>query len=213
MIYIAAHFIDAKDGRPADEAPLRHGPALPAPGIEIDAVDRRRQPAVILGSIPDEAEIPRGATRLSQAEYLSWLDDYRAWRAERDAEAVSRTKTDMRRQVNALRDEKLSRYRHDFGGSYGPLSLQLRDSDDRTNWLTLDFACSKLIAGGGGESPVEVRTEENVTVQMTASQASGMIAAMAGYGQEVMKASWQIKDAIEQASDPAEIDVELGWPQ
>ncbi|MDT8441954.1 MAG: hypothetical protein RQ723_09875 [Desulfuromonadales bacterium] len=213
MIHVIAYYLDAKDGRPANSSPLRHGPATPHPQIEIDAVDRRQRPAVILGKLPAGATIPAGATQIAESEYREQLEDYRSWRAKRDAETVARTKADMHRQVDALRDEKLSRYQHNFGGEHGKLSLQLRDSDDRTNWLTLDSACTKLIAAGSGDAPVEIRTEENVTVSITAAEAYAVIASMAGYGQQVMKASWQIKDAISQSAAPTEIDIEQGWPE
>lgn len=213
MIHIAAHYVDAKDSRPANEAPLRHGPALPTHDIEIDAVDRRKTPAVILGKIPDGSDIPKGADQLSETEYLERLSDYQAWRAECEAKVKERTRADMRKNVEALRDEKLAHYSHDFGGTYGTLTLQLRDSHDRTSFLTLDSACAKLIQAGQGDAPVNIRTEENVTVQTTAAEASAVLASMADYGQQVMLASWQIKDAIEQADNPEEVDIEQGWPQ
>ena len=68
-------------------------------------------------------------------------------------------------EVEAIRDKRLQRYPHDFGGDYGLLTLQLRDSD-RIAWLTLDSNASKLIAAGQGETAglLEIRTEENITV-------------------------------------------------
>ena len=39
MKHVTAYYLDAKDGRPAAEAPLRHGPAMPSAALTVDAVD------------------------------------------------------------------------------------------------------------------------------------------------------------------------------
>jgi hypothetical protein len=100
-------------------------------------------------------------------------------------------------EVEAIRDRMLQRYPHDFGGDYGVLTLQLRDSD-RIAWLTLDSNASKLIAAGQGETAglLEIRTEENITVPVTPNEASQAMAGLAQYGSAVMAASWQHKDAL-----------------
>jgi len=100
-------------------------------------------------------------------------------------------------EVEAIRDQLLQRYPHDFGGDYGVLTLQLRDSD-RIAWLTLDSNASKLIAAGQGETAglLEIRTEENLTVPVTPNEASQAMAGLAQYGSAVMAASWRHKDAL-----------------
>lgn len=126
---------------------------------------------------------------------------------------LEQRRTNRLQEVEELRDLKLSRYSHDFGPGYGVLNLQLRDNDDRTNWLTLRTTATDLILAGMGESPVlAIRTDENVTIPMNALQVSQVMGAMAVYGGEVLAVSWALKDAIKASDDPESIDITQGWP-
>lgn len=118
-------------------------------------------------------------------------------------------------EVDAFRNEYMESYPHDFGGEYGVLHLQLRDVEDRTNWLTLDAAASKLVATGHGDILLGLRTEENVILQLQATELSGVLMSMSAYGSAVMSASWQIKDMIRSLTTVAEVlsfDVQAAWP-
>ena len=211
MIYITAYYVDAKDGRPATEAPLRHGPALPASGLLVDAVDRRHRPAVIIGRLPDGIASGPAMTEINEEEHQLRVAEVTAWRAEVAAKAREKARESLSRQVNRMREERLNRFRHDFGATYGELTLQLDTIEDRINWLMLDAACSRLIAAGKPEAEVMVRTEENITVRMTAQDAVSMLGEMLAYGQEVMAASWELKDTIRE-SQPEQVAIDEGWP-
>ena len=85
--HVTAYYVDARDGRPASEAPLRHGPAKPSENLEIDAVDRRQEPALIIGRIPSDEPPADGMALVSEQEHTDLITDYQAWRdanAERE---------------------------------------------------------------------------------------------------------------------------------
>ena len=50
-------YVDAQDGRSVLEFPPRHGPKLPRDDIEIDAIDRTKNPTRFYGRVPDDAEL------------------------------------------------------------------------------------------------------------------------------------------------------------
>lgn len=77
--HITAYYLDARDGRPASEAPLRHGPVKPSETMAIDAVDRRQTPPLIIGRIPVDESLSPGMVLISEQEHADLLADYRAW--------------------------------------------------------------------------------------------------------------------------------------
>ena len=110
-------------------------------------------------------------------------------------------------------DARVMRFPYDFGPSYGTLHLQNRGVDDRTNWLVLRTTANELIAAGMGESAIlGIRTEENITVPVTAQQATQVMSALAAWGGQMLAHSWALKDAIRVSDDPESIDIEAGWP-
>ena len=102
MKYVKAYHIDAKDGRPASEYPLRHGPAWPSDALNASFVDRRQYPAVIVGSLPVEADLPSGSEQISQSDHDQLLNEYRQWRAELDEKMIEETADQMRSERDAL---------------------------------------------------------------------------------------------------------------
>jgi len=82
MKYVIAHYVDAKDGRSANEYPLRHGPAWPSDALTARIVDRREYPAVIVGMLPNDTPLPAGATEITQAEHDDRVADYEQFRAD-----------------------------------------------------------------------------------------------------------------------------------
>lgn len=106
-----------------------------------------------------------------------------------------------------------------FTPATGPLAghtLQVRDNDDRTNWLTSQAAYAAAVAAGAGALPEAVfRTTANVTVTVTYQDGLEALLAMAAWGKQVMGNSWALKDAVDAAADDAEldlIDIATGWP-
>ena len=85
----------------------------------------------------------------------------------------------------------------DFGGSTGIQHLQVRDADDRTNWLVLQVSAQAMIAAGHEDAQVTpIRTAENSIQPITATQAAHITAAMIQWGAAQMQQLWVKKDAI-----------------
>lgn len=80
--HVTAYYLDAHDGRPASEAPLRHGPAKPLESLQIDAVDRRQRPPLIIGRLPTGEALAPGMAIISEQEHADLLAGYQAWRDE-----------------------------------------------------------------------------------------------------------------------------------
>lgn len=118
--------------------------------------------------------------------------------------------------VDAERDRRMALYLHDFGAPHGVLGLQLRDADDKANWLTLKDTARDLIAAGQGAALLPLRTTENVVLQLSAEQIVAVLGSMAAHGASVLAASWAHKDAIRALAtvEPvATYDITTGWPE
>lgn len=86
---VTAYYVDAKDGRPASEAPPRHGPALPGDELTVTAVDRRESPPLIVGTLPASTPLTPGMQLIEEAEYTARVNDIEQWResnAQRELE-------------------------------------------------------------------------------------------------------------------------------
>lgn len=125
---------------------------------------------------------------------------------------------DVRRRLvdAALAAHYVAGYEHDFG-AHGVHRLQLRDADDRTNWLTLLGICDEAIAAGQGETvmPIPVRTAANVELALTFAEAAAALRSMRDWAAAVLAHSWALKDAVAAATDApalATLDLEDGWP-
>jgi hypothetical protein len=99
--HVTAYYLDARDGRPASEAPLRHGPVKPSDNLEIDAVDRRQRPALIIGRIPSDETLAAGMTLISEQEHADLLADHQAWRDSLAAQELSRLRLAKHEEINA----------------------------------------------------------------------------------------------------------------
>jgi hypothetical protein len=93
--HITAYYLDAQDGRPANEAPLRHGPVAPSSALEIDAIDRRQDPALIIGRIPADEPLAAGMSLISQEEHQALLDDIQQWRDANAARDLAKRREAM----------------------------------------------------------------------------------------------------------------------
>lgn len=90
MNFVKAFYVDAKDGIPATVAPTRHGPKLPHNNLIVDAVDRRANPAFIIGRLPKVITKAKGVSVISQDEYEQLLSSYNLWREELAAQQKQR---------------------------------------------------------------------------------------------------------------------------
>jgi hypothetical protein len=104
------------------------------------------------------------------------------------------------------------------GGDLAGKVLQVRDVEDRTNWLTSQVAYSAAIsAGAGALMGATFRTASNETVTCTYSQGAEALLAMAAWGAAIMNRSWVLKDAVLSATTSVELATAIsglneGWP-
>ena len=92
----------------------------------------------------------------------------------------------------------------------GPLAghtLQVRDAEDRTNWLTSQASYSAAVAGGFGDVvDADFRTAANDTVTVSYASGLNVLLGMAAWGRGLMGKSWALKDWI---GDPARTRAEI----
>jgi hypothetical protein len=118
--------------------------------------------------------------------------------------------------VNAMREEA---FVTGFPIPTGPAAgqhMQLRNADDKANWLIAERGAKKAISLGAGEAPiVPLRSTENITTLVTPNLMLGLLDGLDAWGRAVTKHSWDLKDAIEAAATVAElgaVDITAGWP-
>jgi hypothetical protein len=107
-----------------------------------------------------------------------------------------------------------------FSPQEGPLfghTLQCRDTEDRTNWLTSQTSYMAAVQMGYGAAPgASFRTMNNETITISFADGLAVLTnGMAVWGKNLMAHSWALKDQIDAASSFEEldaIDIETGWP-
>jgi len=102
MKYVIAHYVDAKDGRPANEYPLRHGPAWPSDALTASIVDRREYPAVIVGTLPNDTPLPAGATEITQAEHDELVTNYEQFWSDFQSKLQNQAAQEIREKRDRL---------------------------------------------------------------------------------------------------------------
>lgn len=129
---------------------------------------------------------------------------------------LTEAKSTFRFAIDSHRDAVFAQ---GFTPKTGPLAgktLQARNVEDRTNWLTSQAAYSAAVASGlGSVVDATFRTADNETITCTYAQGLQTLLAMADWGKTVMGASWALKDAVEAAVDLtalSAIDLGAGWP-
>lgn len=123
---------------------------------------------------------------------------------------------DVAKLKDAKRDEINARLGQAFLGGYKPpagalagSTLQLRDDQDRTNWLASAQAYGAAIAAGyGAVAQAAFRTQENETITLTFSEGFQVLLDMQKWGGALMACCWRLKDALAATDDPSTIDVE-----
>lgn len=94
--------------------------------------------------------------------------------------------------------------------------LQVRNNEDRTNWLASESAYKDAVAAGmGAMTGALFRTAANNNFEMTFAQGLAVLGGMRAWAFALMSASWTLKDAVKAAADMTElaaIDIEAGWP-
>ncbi|PZU62306.1 MAG: hypothetical protein DI552_00100 [Brevundimonas sp.] len=147
--------------------------------------------------------------------------------AEREALGVTvlpdpePTLEDLRAAANAaVTARREAVFEAGFPVPSGPLAgqhLQLRNADDKANWMIAEKNARAAVGVGLGETPlVKLRTLENNTVTVTPNQALTVLAALEAWSVAVLGRAWALKDQNDAATDAAgltdEADLESGWP-
>ena len=108
-----------------------------------------------------------------------------------------------------------------FSPETGPLAghtLQVRDMEDRTNWLASQVAYSAAIQQGAGDvAGATFRTADNTTVTCTYAEGAAALLAMQSWGASIMARAWELKDAALSAADIYDLaavlgGIDEGWP-
>ncbi|HEX8446273.1 MAG TPA: hypothetical protein VF649_06630 [Sphingomonas sp.] len=159
-------------------------------------------------------EAPAAPAIDPEIETIAWVDgDWRVTPIAADILAARAAAA-----MAARRDAVDARAQRVFLGGYAPASpafaghrLQLRDVDDKTNWLTSQISYSAAVAAGFGDVvDASFRTASNATITVTYQEGLDVLLGMAGWGRAILAHSWDLKDRIA-AGTP--VDVEDGWPE
>jgi hypothetical protein len=152
-----------------------------------------------------EAEVPAG-----YPEQVSWDAATGAF-----VTSLDKLRTKKRLEIN---DYLQARFLDGFSPPAGPLQghvLQVRDVEDRTNWLTSQAAYLAAVSSGlGAEMGADFRTAANETINCSYADGLNTLLMMADWGKALMGKSWALKDALEQLTDPQAIedyDVAAEW--
>lgn len=115
--------------------------------------------------------------------------------------------TELRRlrcdAVNALRAEKLAA---------GFVFEGNRFDIDQQAMVNISGTMAALSGGLGLPPGFAWRSADNVDVPMDAAKFGAFAAAAMGYVSAVYAVSWGLKDAINAASEPEQVNIVLGWP-
>ena len=93
--HVTAYYLDARDGRPANEAPLRHGPKRPSDNLKVSVVDRRQSPALIIGYIPSSESLAPGMVLVDKAEHDSLVAEVESWRIDNEMRELQKWRAGM----------------------------------------------------------------------------------------------------------------------
>ncbi len=140
---------------------------------------------------------------------IAWVDGM--WQTSRKAD--DNVRNIMMQRVNAQRDKIFSSgVSFDFGGQV--YTLQTRGTEDLLNWTGLANKASKMPVA----TPLTIRTAENATLTLPAGSLVYLILTGIGRREQVLAASWQLKDAIKDADsidaayDAYEGGIDSVWP-
>lgn len=162
----------------------------------------------------DHGEVGYSLYPYDETVQVGW---YRRADGSYDDGTFEEYKVQMKQAVMSLLQEK---FQEGFSPSTGPLAghtLQCRDTEDRTNWLTSQTSYMAAIQMGYGAVPgASFRTMGNETVTVTFQEGLEVLTSgMAVWGKNLMGHSWTLKDAIEEATSIEElnaIDITADWP-
>lgn len=207
MKYIYYTHVDSKTNVPTTQAPAKNGPRSPSvANLEFLFAEESGYPTdapVFYGVCPDDSDIsvPGVLGTLTEDAYES---------VKRDE--LSRRKTRLRRQVDAIRDVVFfSDVTYLFPGDEVVGAIQHRDDRDRQN--IQDIAIEAM--GRSGEDVMSFMPRSNAHKSMTAAQILDMRAVLDARRVAIYLAAWTKKAEIEQADSfdaLRMVDLQAGWP-
>ncbi len=143
---------------------------------------------------------------------LVWTDP-----PEPPAPTLEELRAQANAAVNAKREAVFAAGFPVSGGALDGQHLQLRNADDKANWLIVDKNARLAVAAGAGDVPlIPIRTLENQTITVTPNQALAVLADLEAWGQAVLTRSWALKDQNDAATEAGDLvspaELETGWP-
>lgn len=162
----------------------------------------------------DHGEVGYSLYPYDETVQVGW---YRRADGSYDDGTVEEQKVQMKQAVMMLLQEK---FNEGYSPSTGPLAghtLQCRDTEDRTNWLTSQTSYMAAVQMGyGAVLGASFRTMSNATVTVTFQEGLDVLTnGMAVWGKNLMARSWALKDEINAAETFEElnaIDITADWP-
>lgn len=146
---------------------------------------------------------------------IAYREDHHDWR-EVIVPDLDALKLAKRTAVETLLEQHFTA---GFTPTTGPIAgktLQCRDVEDRTNWLTSQAAYLAAVSAGAGAQPgAAFRTADNTTINCTFGEGLQTLLDMASWGKSLFGHSWELKDQIIAAADQTAldaIDITAGWP-
>lgn len=143
-----------------------------------------------------------------------------------EAAQVTRARPVIAKTLDELKAEKragaeaafAARFAAGYTPSTGTLAgqtLQVRNLEDRTNWLTSQASYGAAVAANMGDvEGATFRTQSNENFTLTYAEGWSVLLDMAAWGKEGYANFWALKDAISAAAtvqDVLAIDVTGGW--
>lgn len=138
------------------------------------------------------------------------VDYYSAWEPPQPVPpTLDELKQAKRAEINQQRDEAFSSgLSYEINGQ--PDVVQTR-MEDKINLLGLRIEAQELKAAGVNDGVMPFRAESNAGYTLTPAQMIDLTNAALAHIQAIYQQSWQLKDAIAQATTPGEVEA-ITWP-
>lgn len=158
--------------------------------------------AVVRPSTPPAGDVVvEGAPALNATDGL-W---YQTWTArdfttEEAATELTNRQQGMSSQVDMLLDQAFGTpYSYDFGTTDGVQHIQI-GTVDRVNLTSQRITAKAHVDASAPDTVMKIRTIENKTISLTATQYLVMGEAVSEYCQKLYEAAWALKDSIAAAT-------------
>ena len=151
---------------------------------------------------------------------IVWTPEFVAqWQAVNLASppSLDEVKASKAEAVNMRREQVFAAGFQIPSGPAAGQHMQLRNADDKANWLIAERGAKKAVEAGAGDAPiVPLRSTENITTLITPNAMLELLDGLDAWGREVTAFSWGLKDQIVTAVDQSAIDaidIDASWPE